>query len=226
MTHLTTREREDLSLLLPWYVAGTLDEADTARVDAALERDPALRAELDIVLEDQAAALEVSAREEVPVSMEARFHAALENAISKESRLAAPAAGESGLLERIAGFFAPPRRLAFAAIAAALLIVAQGGAILSLVSGLPDGQPNYVTASGDKSEPAEGLFVLVRFADGASTGDVAAWLTAHDAHIVDGPLPGGMFRLRFSKDAADDSAALAARISAQKEVFSLALPAQ
>lgn len=226
MTTLTKKEREDLSLLLPWYVAGTLDETQMARIDAALETDAALRTELELVLEDQAAALELIEREDIPASMNARFQAALKNAISRSTAAASEKPKTAGLLERLAGFLAPPRRLAFAAAAAALLIVAQGGVILSIVSGAPDSGPGYVTASGDAAGPSDGLLVLARFADGAGTSEVAAWLAANGGRVVDGPLPGGMFKLRFPVNAAADAAALAGAIGAQTEIFAVVLPAQ
>lgn len=227
MTTLTKKEREDLSLLLPWYVAGTLDEAQTARIDAALERDAALRGELELVLEDQVATRELIEREDVPASMNARFQAALENAVSRNTAATVPEKQKAtSLLNRIAGFLAPPRRLAFAAAAAALLIVAQGGVILSLVSSAPDSGPGYVTASGDAAGASDGLLVLVRFADGAGATDVATWLLANGGRVVDGPLPGGLFKLRFPADAAADSAALAAAIGAQKGIFAIVLPGQ
>ena len=55
MSTLSEKERQDLSLLLPWYATGKLDSEDNRKVEAALTYDEALARELDLVLEDQAA---------------------------------------------------------------------------------------------------------------------------------------------------------------------------
>ena len=55
MSTLTEKERQELSLLLPWYANGTLDGEDSRRVEAALAEDEELAREFDLVLEDQAA---------------------------------------------------------------------------------------------------------------------------------------------------------------------------
>ncbi|MET0274441.1 MAG: hypothetical protein ABW360_15750 [Phenylobacterium sp.] len=47
-------DRSDLALLLPFYANGTLPPEERAAVNAALARDPELRAELVLVREVQA----------------------------------------------------------------------------------------------------------------------------------------------------------------------------
>ena len=87
MSTLSTRERQELSLLLPWYANGTLDAEDSRRIEAALAEDEELAREFDLVLEDQAAVVALTSEEEVPLSMAERFKAALhaEPARSDES---------------------------------------------------------------------------------------------------------------------------------------------
>ena len=43
------REREEIEMLLPWYVTGRLDRADRARVEGYLARHPDVAAQLDLV---------------------------------------------------------------------------------------------------------------------------------------------------------------------------------
>ena len=53
MSTLSDKEREEFSMLLPWYANGTLDDADHDRVEKALREDDELAKEFDLILEDQ-----------------------------------------------------------------------------------------------------------------------------------------------------------------------------
>ena len=61
MTTLTEKERDAVSMLLPWYATGALDGPDRARVERALASDAGLRAELDLVEEDRNASRALAA---------------------------------------------------------------------------------------------------------------------------------------------------------------------
>jgi len=74
MSALSEKERQEVSLLLPWYANGTLDSEDSCKVEAALAQDEALAREFDLVLEDQAATIELVSEEEVPISIAERFN--------------------------------------------------------------------------------------------------------------------------------------------------------
>ena len=56
-------EREEIEILLPWYVTGRLDAAETARVAAYIERHPDVRSQLGLVREEQTAT--VAGNEEI-----------------------------------------------------------------------------------------------------------------------------------------------------------------
>ena len=51
MSEQTTEEieREEIEMLLPWYVTGKLDRTDAARVESYLARHPRLAAQLDLI---------------------------------------------------------------------------------------------------------------------------------------------------------------------------------
>ena len=72
MSTLSDKDRDELSLLLPWYANGTLDAEDSVRVEQALAEDDALAREFDLILEDQAAMIDVVSEEEVPSRSEER----------------------------------------------------------------------------------------------------------------------------------------------------------
>ena len=225
MTEEILTPREELSALLPWYAAGTLSRDEMDRIEAALDGDASLRSELDLIREDLAAARALADAHELPDSMEARFGAALSGHIAKSDREGAGAAvarlPRESWLSRVAGTLFPSPGFAFASIAAALLIAVQAGFIVSLLTGAPD-TPGYRTASGETE--TGGLAVLVKFRPDVAMEDVSAWLEGKQAHIVEGPLPGGMYRLQFPADAAESAAALATALSGEEPV-QIALPA-
>jgi anti-sigma factor RsiW len=190
---------DDIEALLPWYAAGTLDAREADQVEAALSTDPELARRFDMVREEMTETILLNEALGVP---SARVMENLFKAIDKERKAArAPAVGSS-LGAWLADLFAP-RSFAFAAGAAAIVILLQAGVITKLVL-----QPTPSDVNGQGYTPASagaaadvGAFVLVRFAPQASIADITRFLDAHDAVIVDGPRPGGpagMYRVRVA----------------------------
>ena len=79
--------------------------------------------------------------------------------------------------------------------AAALVIIVQGAAIATLV--VTQYSPTFTAASGGREATGAGTFVVVRFADGATTSAVTDVLAGLDMAIVDGPKSGGLFTVRL-----------------------------
>jgi hypothetical protein len=214
-----------VSTLLPWYVTGTLDAADKALVERAIAVDVGLRAELELVKEDRDVTRVLAGEDLVPASMAARFDAlfAQEEAGTLHAAPLHRAAAKPGLLERLSTFLAQPRRLVLAAAAIALIMAVQAGAILNLV-GERSTAPGFSTASGPGE--SDGLAVLVQFLPELTLAEINAWLTTNKARITDGPLPGGLYRVRFESESDENSTSLAERLRGQRDLFSLVLPAQ
>jgi len=126
-----------------------------------------------------------------PRAMEKLFAAIDAEGVRKPVRSA-------GLGARIAEFIASltPRQVAYAAGAAALAIMLQAGLIGTMVIG-ERGQGTYQTASA-QLPAADGSYALVRFAASASAGDIASLLEANRVSIVEGPRPGGLYRVRIA----------------------------
>lgn len=189
-------ERRALSELLPWYVSGKLEAADKARVEAALATDPSLRDELEIVREDQDATLALVDRMPMPSP---RVLDALMKRVEAEPAKAAHVAAraKAGLVDWLGAKLAllSPRTLAYAAGAAAIALVVQAGVI---GSGLIDGGAIFQTASYSTGAQVrtDGTFVLIGFTAQASAADMTELLEQVRASIVDGPRPGGFYRVR------------------------------
>ncbi len=220
MTRNRKEEVDAIEALLPWYAAGTLDPREAKRVEEALARRPDLRASLETAREDRDETIALNQALGAPgAAVWTRVLAAAQAEPHKPSFRArlASLAGLVGL-----GAEPHPRRLAWAAAAAAIVIVLQAATILSLLPAAKG--PGYQTAS-QTSASAEGASVLVAFAPDARLDQVGAWLQQHHASIVEGPR-GGMYRVRVGDKSLtkEQMAALVAELSASPLVR-MALPA-
>src|ERR1700741_1281260 len=57
MNELSTDEREEIEMLLPWYVTGRLDARDRAKVESYLASHPDVAAQLDLVRDEREQAI-------------------------------------------------------------------------------------------------------------------------------------------------------------------------
>ncbi|QJP15371.1 hypothetical protein G3545_17970 [Starkeya sp. ORNL1] len=224
---MNTADRDDrapgeIEALLPWYAAGTLAPEETRRVEAALDRDPELASHLARIHEERDASIRSAEALGLPSSRSAaKFFAALD-AEPARAMAANPAVG---MLHRAGEWLAAlrPQTLALAAGAAMLALVVQGGFI---TGELMRGGGSYSTASG--GDLAAGAYVLVAFQPEARAAQIGTLLQSISGHIVDGPYPGGLFKIRIG--AADmpaaERSAMLARLKDAADVVRLATPAQ
>jgi anti-sigma factor RsiW len=222
-TNESSSNRE-LADLLPFYVTGRLPLAKMEEIEAALATDAALRRELTLVEEEQAATIEANERLGLPSARAGeRFLAMLD----AEPQRATPRTIAKDVFtwigERLQSL--APRQMAFAGIAAALLLVAQAGFIGSLLH--QGGGTSFEVASGEHGA-FEVSFATVIFTPDAKLADIAKLLDANNAVIVDGPKGGNLYTLRIG--APDMSAAqrnaVIAKLSAEKSLVRMASPSK
>ncbi len=226
MTKTTANNSDRYANLLPWYVNGTLDAATTEAIDKALETDADLRLNLERALEDQVATAELAELDTAPQSMSARFDAQLERELEAGS-LEITGSGK-GLLEKLGGWLqdtllAGSRpRLALATVAAAIIILLQSGAIVSLFVG---GQsPQFDLASDDGDESGANIVFLVQLNENAVVSELSAYLDKQGGRILDGPLPGGMYKLGFENSKETSADSILAELKVHNRLFKLILP--
>jgi anti-sigma factor RsiW len=230
MSEQTTEEieREEIEMLLPWYATGRLDRADVAKVESYLARHPQMSAQLDLIRaerDETVLANEVLGRP--PSAALDRLMASLPAAWPGLAQRIA----SSALLQRVRDFFTAPtaRDVQWAALAAAALIVVQAAAITSLMVG--GGGDSYHTASGQKIGGdgfGSGVSALVVFADDAKASAIARLLTEFDASFVDGPKPGGVYKIRLRTADRSQSAqdALLRRLAERRDILRTVLPSR
>ncbi|MBU1176150.1 MAG: hypothetical protein KKH72_12165 [Alphaproteobacteria bacterium] len=196
--HIETKlPADEAELLLPFYVNGTLGEADRQAVESWLTRADDAAGLLARVTEE----LELTRSDAETLGMPSRQ---VLDKLMSEIGAAPSAARAPGLVERIWNMLSP--RYALAGAAALCAVVAlQAGYIVYSGQKAP---AEYQTASGQAGTFA-GPTALVVFAAGAEMSAIAARLAELDLVILDGPKPGGMFVVG-ARDSADGRAALSA----------------
>jgi anti-sigma-K factor RskA len=187
-------EPTEIETLLPWYAAGTLRRRDRQRVEDALRYDPALAHHADLVREELAETISFNESLGVPSArcMD-RLMAAIDAetvATRKRNSAGAVAAQFSSF---IAGF--SPRTLAVAASFAVAAIALQAFLLVSMAT---KPQAPFETASLNPTANGHGTFAMVRFAREASAAEITRFLEDYQATLVDGPKPGGFYRVRIT----------------------------
>lgn len=207
---------DDHVLNLPFYVNGTLGAERRAQLDLALAGSARLRAELEdvqgIAALVRAVGMTMTRTIEPRQSRLDRLIAAIGH---DEPAAIAPPFSEprhAFAMRHVPrwGLAAGGRRWSIPIAASAALLIF-GMAIGNRMNG--HDRP-YQTASGpaDAALPAEGAHLIVRFADDAAAGQIAALLDSHGLEVVSGPVE-GRYALR-AKDGPGDAEDLKRKLAA------------
>jgi hypothetical protein len=201
MTDTHSREAQEIEELLPWYEKGTLGPAEMRRVDDFLRTHPEMQFRLSLIREELAETIAANKRLGMPgTAARERLFAA----IAAETG-AAPRTGDSlkawwrnWLPEGVSP------RLGLAAAAACVVIAVQATALIAFTLAQPDG--GYRVASGGEPVQAQsGSYVFIRFTDDAKAAEIMALLKEFNAVVVDGPKPGGVFKVRVGARALNEA---------------------
>jgi len=185
----STPPREDVEALLPWHAAGTLSRDDAERVEAAIAGDRGLSRRYQLVREELVETIRLNEGLGAP---SARALERLMAAIEGEAPVAAGGRASSGFADRLAALLArlSPRALAWSAVAAAALIAMQAGLLAGILAQRGYSR-HYETASVSQAPQ-----IGVGFVADATAADITKFLETHHLVVVDGPLAGGLFKLR------------------------------
>lgn len=219
-------EREEIEMLLPWYVSGKLAPRDHRRVEDYLKAHPNIAHQLKLI-EGEAEA-SISSNEAISGAPAGSLDRLLADiaAYEKKRTLANLPRRLWAWTESIANdVTAPKLRWAAAGVAAVIAIQAVTIGVLLVGEGT---HPQFKTASGEKTEPATtGVVALVRFTPEASMNEIGSLLETFRATIVAGPMPGGIYRIKLSAEnlSDKDAQALIERFKSSNKMISFAAKA-
>lgn len=186
-------ERQDIEALLPWHAAGTLSRRESDRVERALAGDLELARRYDLVREELNETIHLNETLGAP---SARAMEKLFAAIDAE----APAVKRTSfnLVGRVVEFLSSfsPRTVAYAASAAAIVLVVQAIVLGTVVFRDQGGQPHELASFENGNRTA-----VVRFMPDATLAEVTRFLDINHAVLVSGPKKGGLYELRLSTSA-------------------------
>ena len=185
-------EPDEIEALLPWYAAGTLRRRDRQRVEEALKHDAELARHVELVREELAETIHFNETLGAPPPQALDRLMAAIDAESNVARKHGPGAAAGWLT----GVFAnlSPRSLAVAASFAVLAIVLQAFMIVDIFT-KPQGSSEQARLEAPRGH---GSFAMVRFAQAASAAEITNFLHNYQAALVDGPTPGGLYRVRIA----------------------------
>src|SRR3984893_12837563 len=189
-----TQEPSEIELLLPWHAAGTLNRDDAERVEAALASDVELRRRFHLAREERAETIHLNETLGAP---SARAIERVMTRIEAEGEGRSPRRVSFGLASWLGLWVArqSPGVLAWSAAAAVVVIVLQAG-LLAGVYVERGRSVGYQTASVDGPTAPGVKYALVGFLPKGSAAEIAAFLETHGLKIIDGPHPGGLFKVR------------------------------
>ncbi|MER8582356.1 anti-sigma factor [Mesorhizobium sp. M1423] len=197
--------RDEMEMLLPFYLNGSLEGAELEAIEEWLESDPAAMAALGEAEAEFSGTAAANEAIRPPADALSRFAKALD---AEAGPARAPAASP-WLAQAWSRFMAVPAGVAWAAAAVLLaLVVAQ-----SFVQ--TGNQGGDFEIAGSEDDLAKMPFALVKFKPDAKLSDIVAFLDQNQLKIAGGPTADGVFRLGVPAKTAADYQKLLGLIAAQ-----------
>lgn len=200
-------EREEIEMLVPFYVTGRISIEDARRVDAYLKRNPDFAEHIELVRDERAATVSVNEALGFPSARSAdRIFEAI--AAEKPPAMARARAHSRSIMAAVRELFTAPTpgAVRYAAMAAAVVVLLQAAVVGTMLT-RPDAPGGYQTASGPQDTTTAGTVALIAFQDGATLTDMSRVLSAAGAIIIDGPLKGGLYKIRLAHGAEGETGA-------------------
>jgi len=191
--------RDEIEMMLPFYVTGQLDHAEANEIDDYLRHHPDVALQLDLIRAERES---TAASNAIYASRPARSFDRVAAMIGQTSARPARSAGWG--LDWLKQLFAMPSSpaLGFVGAAAAIVILLQAVTIGALV--VTHYSSIFNTAGGNETVDA-GTTVVVRFADDASVAAIAEVLSGLGVKIIDGPRGGKLFTVRLGPKTMNES---------------------
>jgi hypothetical protein len=220
------QQREEIEMLLPWYVTGKLGGADAAKVSAYLAEHEDMALQMELIREERGETLDAHARLASPSPQ------ALDRLMASVAEAEKRTLRWQSLWQPVAEFFTAPApgTVRWVSAAAAVVMVLQAVLIITLSVHGGSGeqtaanppQTGIRTASG-RDVHEGGVAVLAVFNDNATAAEITRFLNENNAVITGGPETGGFYKLKAGAKGADAKEVMR-RMSENRGVVKLVLP--
>lgn len=197
--------RDEMEMLLPFYLNGSLEGTELEAIEEWLASDPAAMAALGAAEAEFSGTAAANEAIRPPVDALSRFAKALD---AEAGRARGPAAS-SWLAQAWSRFMAVPAGIAWAAAAVLLALVVTQSFVQTGNRG------GDFEIAGSEDDLAKMPFALVKFKPDAKLSDIVAFLDQNQLTIAGGPTADGVFRLGVPAKTAADYQKLLGLIAAQ-----------
>lgn len=197
--------RDEMEMLLPFYLNGSLEGTELEAIEEWLASDPAAMAALGEAEAEFSGTAAANEAIRPPVDALSRFAKALD---AEAGRARGPAAS-SWLAQAWSRFMAVPAGIAWAAAAVLLALVVTQSFVQTGNRG------GDFEIAGSEDDLAKMPFALLKFKPDAKLSDIVAFLDQNQLTIAGGPTADGVFRLGVPAKTAADYQKLLGLIAAQ-----------
>lgn len=191
---------EEASLLVPWYVAGKLEEAEVRQIEELAYRDKEFAKLIAEAKQEAEAIAELNEAAGEPSSM---LWARIQQSAGHERKTRLWLAGRiAGLKDTVSSFLtglSAPQWQVLAAAAVAICVVEAG--VIAYLAGGDSTPAKFHTASGPQAPvSAKHSAFIVSFWDTATIAEIGKALDNSGTVIVDGPNADMLYRLALRND--------------------------
>jgi len=195
--------KEDVELLLPWFVTGKLDTDEAHLVETYLRDHPAMRSQIALI---EAELTGVTTNNEAIGPPSADALTKLMANIGAGSQHAPLLAMLSRRAQAIVDWLNDRSALVPIAAALSVVLLLQAGTISTLLWRSATNPASYHTASAPSTTVSDkATYVLAGFVQTATAQQIEQALQPLGISIVDGPRAGGIYRLRLSEKVLGDT---------------------
>lgn len=226
----TKLSHEEVSLVLPWYLNGTLEGEELDAVKSHLAECSKCAHEAEELTFIKSVVTEsnevVNESIEIPVpEMQSNVMDRIgefEDSRARESLTVADEDTES-LWDKVLRFFDGFKLVSPVPAGVATILIIQLMLIIVLASKLyTGGEEQYVVLSGPAETAAEkGPVIIVSFVDTATDREITETLNEIDGRIIDGPNPGGLYVVELAGESVktEDVDKIIAELKTEKDII-------
>jgi hypothetical protein len=215
--------RDDIEMLLPWFVTGTLEPDERKQVEAYLAKHPDMRKQLDLIEAERSDTVMNNEGVGVPPAEAlAKLMGAIDGqSLARRSGFAAL----SGWVQSGLDWLGTRQALVPAAAVAAVAIILQAGVIGSLLLNHQVAGVVQKPAHTASAPPPPATYAQVKFVPTASIHDIEQALKPLGISIADGP-KAGLYRVKLADKVLGEVERdlMIANLVANKNVIQLAIP--